>query len=266
MGITGGRALGRGLTGLAVAALVLMTAGCATGSGRHGAALQPTPVSVQPTVTEPPTTAPPAPQPVPPGEIADAAVPVVHLYDAPGASAPADTMANPTSMKVPLVFLVRQRLGTDWLQVQVPSRPNERVAWVEAAEVTTRDTTLHIQIQLGAHHLAAFDGDNPAPVFETTVAIGTADTPTPTGQFYIDARYKLANPNGPYGAWALSVAAFSNVLYSFSGGPGQIAIHGTNRPALIGTPASHGCVRMTNPDISRLVDLVPIGTPVDISA
>ena len=74
----------------------------------------------------------------------------------------------------------------------------------------------------------------------------------------------LANPNGPYGTHQLSVAAFSNVLTSFGGGNGQIAIHGTNQPAKVGSAVSNGCVRMTNDDITRLVSLVPIGTPVEI--
>lgn len=43
-----------------------------------------------------------------------------------------------------------------------------------------------------------------------------------------------------------------------------IYIHGTNREDLIGSPASHGCIRMKNPDIVGLFDLVPEGTPLEI--
>ncbi len=42
----------------------------------------------------------------------------------------------------------------------------------------------------------------------------------------------------------------------------QYAIHGTNRPDLIGGFVSHGCIRMYNRDISELFRLVPVGTPV----
>ncbi len=45
-----------------------------------------------------------------------------------------------------------------------------------------------------------------------------------------------------------------------------IYIHGTNQENLIGTPASHGCVRMRNADIAELFDLVPEGTVVEILA
>jgi hypothetical protein len=43
-----------------------------------------------------------------------------------------------------------------------------------------------------------------------------------------------------------------------------IYIHGTNNEASIGTPASHGCVCMTNNDVIELFDTVPEGTIVII--
>jgi L,D-transpeptidase YbiS len=43
-----------------------------------------------------------------------------------------------------------------------------------------------------------------------------------------------------------------------------IYIHGTNEEHLIGQPASHGCVRMRNEDVTRLFDLVEAGTEVEI--
>ena len=41
-----------------------------------------------------------------------------------------------------------------------------------------------------------------------------------------------------------------------------IYIHGTNHEENIGEPASHGCVRMRNPDVVALFDLVEPGTEV----
>jgi len=43
-----------------------------------------------------------------------------------------------------------------------------------------------------------------------------------------------------------------------------IYIHGTNAETQIGTPASLGCVRMSNLDVIDLYDHVTIGTPVEI--
>lgn len=45
-----------------------------------------------------------------------------------------------------------------------------------------------------------------------------------------------------------------------------IYIHGTNQESLIGTAASHGCVRMKNSDIMDLFMEIPDGTLVDIIA
>ena len=44
-----------------------------------------------------------------------------------------------------------------------------------------------------------------------------------------------------------------------------IYIHGTNQEHLIGTPASHGCVRMRNTDITDLFTRVPPNTRVTIT-
>ena len=44
-----------------------------------------------------------------------------------------------------------------------------------------------------------------------------------------------------------------------------IYIHGTNAEGSLGTPASHGCVRMGNQDITELFDLVLVGTTVQIT-
>lgn len=43
-----------------------------------------------------------------------------------------------------------------------------------------------------------------------------------------------------------------------------IYIHGTNQEHLIGTPASHGCIRMKNKDIVSLFSLLDVGMPVTI--
>jgi lipoprotein-anchoring transpeptidase ErfK/SrfK len=45
-----------------------------------------------------------------------------------------------------------------------------------------------------------------------------------------------------------------------------IYIHGTNHEGQIGEPASHGCIRMRNPDLVELFDRVGVDTPVMIKA
>lgn len=43
-----------------------------------------------------------------------------------------------------------------------------------------------------------------------------------------------------------------------------IYIHGTHEEHRLGTPASHGCIRMANADVAELFDRVEVGTPVTI--
>jgi hypothetical protein len=43
-----------------------------------------------------------------------------------------------------------------------------------------------------------------------------------------------------------------------------IYLHGTNQPHLLGTPASHGCIRFSNSDIEELFEHVAVGTLVEI--
>ncbi|MFY8215742.1 MAG: L,D-transpeptidase [Chthoniobacterales bacterium] len=43
-----------------------------------------------------------------------------------------------------------------------------------------------------------------------------------------------------------------------------IYLHGTNQEIAIGTPASHGCVRLRSQDLVDLYDRVPPGTSVEI--
>ncbi len=45
-----------------------------------------------------------------------------------------------------------------------------------------------------------------------------------------------------------------------------VYIHGTNQEALIGTPASHGCIRMRNEDVASLFREIPEGTIIEIVA
>ena len=231
-----------------------------------------------PSTTEPPATTAPAPVNRPagggsrlrvgtarpvgsPAQVADAVGPKLHLYSEPGQAEPDDVMENPTWEGLPVVGLVMQRQG-DWIELQISRRPNEATAWVQASEVRLRTTPYRIRVESSAHRLTAYRGDE--VVLQAAVAVGTGGTPTPTGTFFVDGLATNLNPSGPYGPAQVSVAAFSEVHKQFAGGIGQIAIHGTNAPGSVGRSVSNGCVRMTNDDILRLVEMVPTGTPVEI--
>ena len=99
----------------------------------------------------------------------------------------------------------------------------------------------------------------------TTIAVGTGDTPTPFGEFYLAELLQPPNPNGSYGPYAFGLSGFSEVLDSFNGGDGVVGIHGTNDPSALGTTVSHGCIRVANDVISDMATTVPLGTPVLIT-
>jgi lipoprotein-anchoring transpeptidase ErfK/SrfK len=103
-------------------------------------------------------------------------------------------------------------------------------------------------------------------VFRTTIAIGTEQDPTPVAPSFVTELIENVNPGGSYGPYAFGLSIHSDTQTEFAGGDGQVGIHGTNRPELIGQRVSHGCVRLTNDDVKRLVDLqLPLGTPVFIT-
>ncbi|MGI8662281.1 MAG: L,D-transpeptidase [Acidimicrobiales bacterium] len=201
----------------------------------------------------------------PAGEAADPVGDRVDLFSAPGDVLPLDTLSNPTGEGVALAMLVKGR-APGWLHVQYPKRPNEAMAWVRAEQVTTRTVDNRIQVQVGTHTLTVYKGNTDQVLFQAPVATGTARTPTPLGSFFVDIIVDLVYKTGVYGPYQVSVAGFSNVLQSFGGGVGQIAIHGTNQPQLIGTDVSNGCIRMHNEDITALVALIRTGSPVEVVA
>jgi lipoprotein-anchoring transpeptidase ErfK/SrfK len=140
--------------------------------------------------------------------------------------------------------------------------PNESTGWVRARDVSLSTTTYRILVDKSANRLTVFDGER--TVVRETVAVGTGGTPTPIGHFYITILVEPPDPGGAYGPYAYGLSAYSEVLNTFAGGDGQVAIHGTNDPSSIGQDVSHGCIRMDNRAITRLTRFLPLGTPVDI--
>jgi hypothetical protein len=210
----------------------------------------------------------PAPPPMPTTPtsflVADGVGPVVRLYSAPDvplASKP--TMANPTWEGLAVVFAVLDQ-HDGWLHVRVSSRPNDLTAWVQASDVSLHTVPNHVVIEVGARRVTVLHGDD--VLLQAPVAVGAPATPTPLGAFFVDGTVAVPDTTGPYGPFQVSVSGFSNVYSSFGGGVGQIAMHGTNHPNLVGQPISNGCVRMANDTIRQMADLAPSGTPVEIVA
>jgi lipoprotein-anchoring transpeptidase ErfK/SrfK len=188
-------------------------------------------------------------------------------YRAPGAGALA-SFGSENANGVPTVFAVLaervdERCRTDWYHVQLPLRPNGVTGWVPAADVALAVVTTRIEVDLSSRQVTLFDRGR--RVLLAKAAIGSAQTPTPTGRYYVNQRLVPGDPSGPFGPGAIGISAFSNVLTGWTQG-GPIAIHGTNRPELIGGAVSNGCIRVRNEELRQLFDRVRSGTPVVVHA
>lgn len=193
--------------------------------------------------------------------VATAGVPEVEVFDALQGKV-THRLANPAETGGPLVFLVRDT-ADGWLRVDLPVRPNGSTGWVRTADVTLSTNTYRIEVSRGQRQFRLFrSGD---VVMEAPVAIGAQDTPTPGGVFYIKELLQPPNPHTIYGPYAFGLSGYSNVLDEFNGGTGVIGIHGTDDPDAIGREVSHGCIRLSNEDIVKLVGVLPLGTPVAIT-
>jgi lipoprotein-anchoring transpeptidase ErfK/SrfK len=198
-----------------------------------------------------------------PSTIATARSAKVNIYKAPGDASPSVTLASPNPDGAPRVFLVMERKA-GWLHVFLPVQPNGSTGWIASREVRTAKTNYWVQVLQSGHRLKLYRGKK--VMISTPAAIGKSDTPTPGGAYYLTELLQPPNPNGDYGPYAYGLSGQSTALTDFNGHDPIIGIHGTNEPKLLGTSVSHGCIRISNPMITKLAKMLPLGTPVQISA
>jgi lipoprotein-anchoring transpeptidase ErfK/SrfK len=104
-----------------------------------------------------------------------------------------------------------------------------------------------------------------------SVAVGQQGLETPAGLYHIEDKEVNPSWHVPNSSWAGSLAGTTvppgpadpikaRWLGIFNGA----GIHGTDETWSIGQAVSHGCVRMTIPDVIELYPRVPVGTPIYI--
>ena len=147
-----------------------------------------------------------------------------------------------------------------WLRITIPGRPNGRTGWIPAASASLKPVDRWLVIYRDARK---FDFYVNGKVVRTgKIAVGKTGMETPTGLFYVQAKFDSSLPI--LGAYAFETSGYSK-LSDWPGG-GVVGVHGTNTPELIGQAVSHGCVRLLNKDMQYLRSVVPVGTPVKIVA
>jgi lipoprotein-anchoring transpeptidase ErfK/SrfK len=183
------------------------------------------------------------------------------VFGAQGDPQPSMSLSPPRPF-VPVVALVLDR-HDDWLHVLLPVRPNGSTGWIRTDDVTQSLVKYRVTVSLSKHNLVVRNGSS--LVLDTTVAVGKPETPTPPGLFFVTELLSVPNTTGPYGPYAYGLSGHSPVLDDFANGDGQLGVHGTNQPDLLGSDATHGCIRLSNDDIAKLAPQLPLGTPVDVT-
>ena len=169
-----------------------------------------------------------------------------------------------TAFGSPRTLSVLARSGR-WLEVTTDGLSG-RYGWVdaEAAGLTFSTTPLSITVSLGTKTLELRRGNRVLRRFP--VGVGAPDSPTPAGRFAVTDELQGAAYSPVYGCCILALSARQTRLPAGWSGGTQIAIHGTNNLATIGHADSAGCLHARDTDLRYLLDHVPLGTPVTISA
>ena len=110
-------------------------------------------------------------------------------------------------------------------------------------------------------------------VFQAPVTVGSTHDPLPVGEWKVNGVQR--NPTFNYNPDLFWDANPTHSKAKLAGGPNNpvgvvwidlskehYGIHGTPEPSRIGHTESHGCIRMTNWDVTRLAALVGPGTKV----
>jgi lipoprotein-anchoring transpeptidase ErfK/SrfK len=230
---------------------------------------------------EPTTTSTTTPSPdAGPFTIAASRVLALAVYPEPTTTGPPIvTLGTKSTYGLPTVVAVDQAQispSPDWVPVVIPLRkPNSTIGWVQASQVTLSQTSYLVRVSLREHRLVLLDAGK--EVMASTVIIGKPQTPTPVGRFYVTdsvncntqlvTAYPVVTCASAYGVYALPLSGLSEALDSFQGTIPQLALHGTDLPDTeFGKDLSNGCVRLPNSVILRLGEIVPVGTPVEITA
>ena len=155
-------------------------------------------------------------------------------------------------------------------------KPGDRI-WVPSIDSTTRPTRAiaRIQVSKKGSYVHAFAADG-SILFHFPSTLGSKYDPSPNGKFRVTG---IAwNPTFRYDPTLFSDVSDKKPGAKLPPGPNSpvgkvwialskehIGIHGTPNPETIGYANSHGCVRLTNWDATRLGLSTKTGTPVEFT-
>ncbi|MBD1848568.1 L,D-transpeptidase [Leptolyngbya sp. FACHB-711] len=160
-----------------------------------------------------------------------------------------------------------------------PSAPNlsvEQLAIITTPDLPSLGTPdrflpkpqpqMRLVIRLGARRVYVYENDRVKTSFP--VAVGRPGWETPTGNYHV--LQMIQNPawQNPFTGEVIPSGRENPLGTRWIGfwtdGNNYIGFHGTPNEESVGTPASHGCIRMFDRDVQRLFEMVALGTPVSV--
>jgi hypothetical protein len=152
----------------------------------------------------------------------------------------------------------------DWLGVQASELKNGEIAWIRRERASLDCVSWSVHADLSKRTLSV--RHNGRTVRKLRVAIGRKDNPTPKGRFTVTDRLKVTSEGSPYGCCVLALTGHQTDLPPYWPGGDRLAVHATNDESSIGHPVSLGCMRAEAPQARWLINNIPLGAPVFISA
>lgn len=123
-----------------------------------------------------------------------------------------------------------------------------------------------LQIRLSERRVYVYQRDQVQTSFP--VAIGRAGWETPVGSYRVLQKIKDPAWEHPFTGEVVPPGADNPLGTRWIGfwtdGKNFIGFHGTPNEESVGTPASHGCIRMYDRDVTKLFEMVRLGTPVEV--
>jgi hypothetical protein len=186
----------------------------------------------------------------------------VAMRTEPGGGELVEEVGRRTQFGSPTVFGVEKQQN-GWIGVTTPALPNNQLGWIrfDPDRLASGASQYLVVVDLSDYTATLFKGERKVHSFPVT--IGAPASPTPTGTFAVTDTFR-GGLSSVYGCCAVAISATQPSLPSGWLGGNRIAIHGTSGP--LGVAASHGCVRASDPDVSQLIDTLPLGSPVTIRA
>jgi L,D-transpeptidase catalytic domain len=152
--------------------------------------------------------------------------------------------------------------GREWVKLRIPGRPNGRTGWVERSALGSFHVT-HLLVVVDRERRQMSFYSRGRRIWTAPVGVGKPGTPTPAGHFWIDERFKIANPSSGYYPYAFGTTDYST-LSDWPGG-GVVGIHGPYyEPQGIPGYISHGCIRLRVSDDFWLAGHLQLGTPLKV--